>query len=57
MVVLLKTAPVRVSFIQIMQIRVQNRGKRAWKSRYVGDVSGVLITEGLYIILAPSDDA
>jgi hypothetical protein len=22
-----------------MQIRVQNKGKRAWKSRYVGDVS------------------
>ena len=39
MVVLLKTASVRVSFIQIMQIRVQNKGKRAWKSRYVGDVS------------------
>jgi hypothetical protein len=22
-----------------MEIRVQNKGKRAWKSRYVGDVS------------------
>ena len=39
MVVLLKTASLRVSFIQIMQIRVQNKGKSVWKSRYVGDVS------------------
>jgi hypothetical protein len=39
MVVLLETTSVQVSFIQIMQIRVQNKGKRAWKSRYVGDVS------------------
>jgi len=39
MVVLLKTASVRVSFIQIMQIRVQKKGKSVWKSRYVGDVS------------------
>ena len=39
MVVLLKTASVRVSSIQIMQIRVQNRGKRVWKSRYDRDVS------------------
>ena len=39
MAVLLKTASVRVSFIQIMQIRVQNKGKSVWKSRYVGDVS------------------
>ena len=37
--VLLKTASVRVSFIQIMQVRVQNKGKSVWKSRYVGDVS------------------
>ena len=29
----------RVSFIQIMQVRVQNKGKSVWKSRYVGDVS------------------
>ena len=28
-----------VSFIQIMQVRVQNKGKSVWKSRYVGDVS------------------
>ena len=40
MVVLLKTASVRVSSIQIMQVRVQNKGKSVWKSRYVGDVSG-----------------
>ena len=39
MVVLLKTASVRVSFIQIMEVRVQNKGKSVWKSRYVGDVS------------------
>ena len=39
MVILLKTASVRVSFIQIMQVRVQNKGKSVWKSRYVGDVS------------------
>ena len=39
MVVLLKTASVRVSFIQIMQVRVQNKGKSVWKNRYVGDVS------------------
>ena len=39
MVVLLKTTLVWVSFIQIMQIRVQNKGKIFWKSRYDGDVS------------------
>ena len=39
MVVLLKTASVRVSFIQIMQIRVQNKSKSVGKSRYDGDVS------------------
>ena len=39
MVVLLKTTSVRVSSIQIMQVRVQNKGKSVWKSRYVGDVS------------------
>ena len=39
MVVLLKTSLVWVSFIQIMQVRVQNKGKSVWKSRYVGDVS------------------
>ena len=41
MAVLLKTASVRVSFIQIMQVRVQNKGKSVWKSRYVGDVSSI----------------
>ena len=41
MVVLLKTTSVRVIFIQIMQIRVQNKGKRVRKSRYVGDVSKI----------------
>ena len=39
MAILLKTASVRVSFIQIMQVRVQNKGKSVCKSRYVGDVS------------------
>ena len=39
MVVLLKTTSVRVSFIQIMQIRVQNKGKSVRKSRYERDVS------------------
>src|SRR6266511_763829 len=37
--ILLKIASVRVSSIQIMQVRVQNKGKRVWKSRYVGDLS------------------
>ena len=36
---LLKTASVRVSSIQITQVRVQNKGKSVWKSRYDGDVS------------------
>ena len=39
MVVLLKTTLVRISFIQIMQIIVQNKRKSVRKSRYVGDVS------------------
>src|SRR3990172_2253093 len=30
---------VRVSFIQIMKIRVQNKSKSVWKSRYDGDIS------------------
>ena len=39
MAILLKIASIRVSSIQIMQIRVQNKGKSVWKSRYDGDVS------------------
>ena len=39
MAVLLKTASVWVSSIQIIQVRVQNKGKSVWKSRYDGDVS------------------
>ena len=39
MAILLKTASVRVSSIQIVQVRVQNKGKSVWKSRYDGDVS------------------
>ena len=40
MAILLKTASVRVSSIQIIQVRVQNKGKSVWKSRYGGDVPG-----------------
>ena len=29
----------RVSSIQIMQVRVQNKGKSVWKSRYDRDIS------------------
>ena len=39
MAILLKTASVRVSSIQLIQVRVQNKGKSVWKSRYDGDVS------------------
>ena len=39
MAILLKTMSVRVSSIQIMQVRVQNKGKRVWKSIYDDDVS------------------
>lgn len=39
MAILLKTTSVLVSSIQIMQIRVQNKGKRVCKSSYDGDVS------------------
>ena len=39
MAILLKTVSVRVSSIQIMQVRVRNKGKSVWKSRYDGDVS------------------
>ena len=39
MVVLLKTTSAGVSFIKIMQIRVQNKRKSVRKSRYDGDVS------------------
>ena len=39
MAVLLKTVSVRVNFIQIMQVRVQNKGKSVWESRYDRDVS------------------
>ena len=39
MVILLKTSSVWVSSIQIMQVRVQNKGKSVWKSRYDEDIS------------------
>ena len=44
MAILLKAASVRVSSIQIMQVRVQNKGKSVWKSRYVGDISNEQVT-------------
>ena len=43
MAILLKTASVRVSSIQIMQVRVQNKDKSVWKSRYDADVSLSLV--------------
>ena len=39
MAILLKISSVRVSSVQIIQVRVQNKGKSVWKSRYDGDVS------------------
>ena len=39
MAILLKIASARVSSIQIMQVRVQNKVKSVRKSRYDGDVS------------------
>ena len=43
MVVLLTTTLVRVIFIHIMQIRVQNKRKSIRKSRYDGDVSSTQV--------------
>ena len=47
MAILLKTASVRVSSIQIIQVSVQNKGKSVWKSRYDGDVSRARPTDHL----------
>ena len=47
MATLLKTAPVWVSSIQIMQVRVQNKGKSVWKSRYDGDISAIRLVMSL----------
>ena len=44
MAIMLKTALVRISSIQIMQVRVKNKGKSVWKSRYDGDVSAASLT-------------
>ena len=44
---LLKTTSVRVSSIRIMQVRVQNKGKSVWKSRYDGDVSCTTAAVGI----------
>ena len=52
MAILLKTASARVSSIQIMQVRVQNKGKSVWKSRYVGDVS-LLLQRVLHLAVLP----
>ena len=49
MAILLKTASVRVSSIQIIQVRVQNKGKSVWKSRYDGDVSPTQLDVGFYL--------
>ena len=54
MAILLKTASVRVSSIQIMQVRVQNKGRSVWKSRYVGDVSVHLLCSSWGQDLVPS---
>ena len=48
MAILLKTVSVQVSSIQIMQVRVQNKGKSVWKSIYDEDVS---VITGIYYIL------
>ena len=48
MAILLKIASVRVSSIQIMQVRVQNKGKSVWKSRYDGDVSDNTLPSHFY---------
>ena len=45
MAILLKTASVQVSSIQIMQVRVQNKGKSVCKSRYDGDVSATYVQQ------------
>ena len=57
MAVLLKTALVRVSFIQIMQVRVQNKGKSVWKSRYDGDVSGSMACHAVPRVMMYQGDA
>ena len=49
MVVLLKTASVRVSFIQIMQIRVQKKRKSVRKSRYDGDIHRSVVNYSCFI--------
>ena len=49
MAILLKTASVRVCSIQIMQVRVQNKGKSVWKNRYDGDISSCKVGPGRFI--------
>ena len=55
MAVLLKTALVRVSSIQIMQVRDQNKGKIVWKSRYDGDVSFIICMKKAGALVRPKD--
>ena len=40
--ILLRTASDRVSSVQIIQVRVQNKGKSVRKTRYDGDVSSMM---------------
>ena len=65
MAILLKTASVWVSSIQIIQVRVQNKGKSVWKSRYVGDVLVSLVhvcfhdqaARFVYFYISPGDQS
>ena len=51
MAILLKTTSVWVSSIQIMQVRVQNKGKSVWKSRYDGDVSQSMLPSNISVLV------
>ena len=51
MVILLNTVSFRVSFIQIMKIRVQNKRKSVRKSRYAEDVSGHSVNNAISITI------
>ena len=57
MAILLKTALVRDSSIQIIQVRVQNKGKSVWKSRYDGDVSNTSSAASSISLYAASKSA
>ena len=51
MEVLLKTVLVRVSSIQIMQVRVQNKVKSVWKSRYDGESDKEKLLQTLFALV------